>query len=70
MDYSEVTTHNGKKVFRYMKAIPTGDVCLSCHGSNINEPVANKINSLYPDDKAKGFSKGDIRGAFTIIQDI
>ncbi len=68
MEYSELTEHNGEKVFRYMKAIPTSEVCLKCHGSNVPQPIASKINSLYPDDKATGFNKGDIRGAFTVIQ--
>ncbi len=75
LEYSELTEpefskHGGEKVFRYMKAIPTAEVCLKCHGSNIAPPIANKINKLYPDDKATGFNKGDIRGAFTVIQTI
>ncbi len=70
IEYSELTEHNGEKVFRYMKAIPTGEVCLMCHGSNVSQPVVNKINSLYPDDKATGFNKGDIRGAFSVIQTV
>jgi hypothetical protein len=70
IDFGEVTEVDGKQVFRYMKAIPTGDVCLKCHGGNIAEPVAAKLSTLYPDDMATGFSKGDIRGAFTVIQSI
>ena len=70
IEYSELTEHNGKKVFRYMKAIPTGEVCLKCHGNNVPQPVVSKINSLYPDDKATGFNKGDIRGAFSVIQTV
>lgn len=68
LEYSEVTEHDGKKVFRYMKAIPTDGVCLNCHGMNVSQPFVSKINSLYTDDKATGFKKGDIRGAFTVIQ--
>ncbi len=70
MDYSELTELDGKKVFRYMKAIATAEVCLKCHGSNVAPPIVAKINSLYPEDKATGFKKGDIRGAFTVIQPI
>ena len=70
LDYYELTEHDGKKVFRYMKAIPTMEACLNCHGSDIAEPLAAKINSLYPDDMATGFAVGDIRGAFTVIQAI
>jgi len=70
MEFSELTEHEGKKVFRYMKAIPTAEVCLKCHGSNVAQPITSKINSLYPDDKATGFKMGDIRGAFSVIQPI
>jgi hypothetical protein len=55
---------------RMMKAIPTGAVCLKCHGSNIAEPVQASLNELYPEDQATGFSLGDIRGAFTIHKTI
>lgn len=64
--HSEVVEEDGKKVFRMMVAIPTGGVCLNCHGSNLKPEVAAKIDALYPTDKARGFAKGDIRGAFTI----
>jgi hypothetical protein len=66
MEHSEVVEHTGQKIFRYMKPIPTGDICLTCHGGDIKEPVAKQLNTLYPEDKARGFKKGDIRGAFTI----
>jgi len=70
MDFFEVSNVDGNQVFRYMKAIPTAEVCLKCHGSDIAPPLAEKIQSLYPDDKATGFSKGDIRGAFSVIQNL
>ncbi len=70
IEYSELTERNGEKIFRYMKAIPTAEICLKCHGSNIAPPIASKIDLLYPDDKAIGFSAGDIRGAFTVIKTI
>jgi hypothetical protein len=70
LEFSEVTEHDGQKVFRYMKAIPTGEVCLVCHGSNVSDPIVARINSLYPNDTATGFKKGDIRGAFTVIQPV
>ena len=65
IEYSEITQQNGNRVFRYMKAIPTDDVCLVCHGANIADSVSTTISKLYPDDQATGFSKGDIRGAFS-----
>lgn len=66
IQFSEVVDLNGKKEFRFMKAIPTGEVCVSCHGANLKPEVAAKLDELYPTDEARGFSKGDIRGAFTL----
>jgi len=65
LEYAEKVMENGQPVFRYMKAIPTGDVCLTCHGTNLAPKVAQKIKQLYPNDQAIGFNKGDIRGAFS-----
>jgi hypothetical protein len=57
-----------KTVFRYMKAIPTAELCVACHGAEIPPDVAAKLEELYPQDKARGFQPGDIRGAFTITR--
>ena len=64
----EVVKSGGARVFRYMKAIPTGKPCLACHGGDIKPAVAAKLDELYPEDRARGFAVGDIRGAFTIEQ--
>ena len=68
MAYFEAVETNGKKNFRFMKAIPTAEVCLKCHGTDIAPEVKAKLQEIYPDDKATGFKLGDIRGAFTISQ--
>ena len=69
MEHYEVVTMDGKQVFRYMKAIPTAEKpCLVCHGANIDPKVAATIDKYYPNDQARGYKAGDIRGAFTIIQ--
>ena len=52
--------------FQLIKAIPTGSLCLKCHGNNINPSLQATINRLYPHDQATGFSLGDIRGAFVV----
>ncbi|WP_338411399.1 DUF3365 domain-containing protein [Pseudoalteromonas nigrifaciens] len=49
-----------------VKAIPTGQACLACHGSELKPEVKNKLTELYPSDKATGFNLGDIRGAFVV----
>ncbi len=63
---AEVVEEQGRKVLRLMKAIPTAELCLKCHGGEIEGPVAAKLDELYPDDKARGFKAGDLRGAFTL----
>jgi len=63
---SEATTQNETHELRMMKAIPTGAVCLTCHGTNIEPSIQTKLNDLYPEDQATGFALGDIRGAFTL----
>ncbi|MEQ1638779.1 MAG: DUF3365 domain-containing protein [Methylococcales bacterium] len=54
--------------FRFMKAIPTGNVCLGCHGTNISPAVTAKLAELYPLDKATGYKEGDLRGAFVAVK--
>jgi len=66
LEYSEVVDTAHGTEFRYMKAIGTETACLTCHGSNISEPVKARLDALYPNDKARGYSEGDIRGAFTL----
>lgn len=66
LEYAEIITDDSMKVFRYMKAIPTGGLCLQCHGDKLKSDVQQLIKKLYPRDKAIGFKKGDIRGAFTL----
>ena len=66
LERSEIADVAGVSTFRYMKAIPTAEPCLTCHGGNVAEPVKAKLAELYPQDQATGYQGGDIRGAFTI----
>ena len=68
LEYSQITEYQGKRAFRYMKAIPAGEVCMTCHGENISQELRARIRQLYPEDKATGFRVGDIRGAFTVVK--
>ncbi len=52
--------------FRMMKAIATGEPCLACHGKNIEPALAAVIDVGYPQDEARGFALGELRGAFTL----
>ena len=70
LDHAETVVADGQRTFRYMKAIPTQPVCIACHGTSIAPEVTARLDVLYPDDRARGFSVGDIRGAFSITQPV
>ena len=53
----------------YMRAIRINTpVCLTCHGpkEDLAPEVLDQLNALYADDRATGFSEGDLRGAFVV----
>ena len=52
--------------FRYMRAIATGEPCLACHGSAIKPELVQLLDRHYPQDQARGFAAGELRGAFTL----
>ena len=62
----EVVEKNGLRTFRFMKAIPVAEPCLTCHGETIKEPVKARLAGLYPEDRATGYKVGEIIGAFTL----
>ena len=72
LEKGEVVTLDGKKVYRYMKALPTQDLCLQCHGTpdRISPAVQAKLKDLYPNDKAVGYAPAEIRGAITLKKPI
>jgi hypothetical protein len=66
--HAEVVEQDGGRTFRFMKAIPTGKLCLACHGTEISPEVAEVLDRQYPSDQARGFREGDLRGAFTLTK--
>lgn len=68
LEKGEVVTEDGTKSYRYMKALPTVEVCTNCHGTQdkLAPGVRERLAALYPHDKAVGYSAGQIRGAITI----
>ena len=68
--YDVTVTKEGQKLFRYMRPILTGDMCLGCHGPAVPQDIKQEIARSYPDDKATGFNLGELRGAFTLVQEV
>jgi len=70
LGWTETVEINGAKEFRFMKAIPTGEVCLRCHGSELAPEISAVIAELYPEDLATGYKEGEIRGAFVVTREV
>jgi len=67
----QVQEIDGKMVGYY--PIITNQMCLQCHGnteSQITTATLNKINELYPNDKATGYFENQLRGIWVIEMDI
>jgi hypothetical protein len=52
----------------YYRPVITGELCLKCHGEK--EKMAPEarimIDLIYPDDRATGYGKGDLRGLIRV----
>jgi predicted amidohydrolase len=66
LESAAIVATNGQREFRYLKAIPTAPLCLTCHGEQIPAPVQAALQERYPRDTAVGFRVGDLRGAFSL----
>lgn len=68
LERAELVQQDGRAVYRYMRALPTQELCLGCHGTpeRLTPAVKERLAALYPDDRAVGYSLGQIRGAMTI----
>jgi type IV secretory pathway TrbL component len=62
-----VSTPSGKQ-FRYAKALPVQQMCLTCHGdpASIPDGVKARLAAEYPLDKATGYAPGMVRGIVSI----
>lgn len=68
LERAEVVMEGGQAVRRYIRALPTMELCVNCHGrpERLNPAAAARIAELYPADRAVGYQVGEIRGAITL----
>ncbi|MDE2614002.1 MAG: DUF3365 domain-containing protein [Burkholderiales bacterium] len=68
LERAEVVMEGGQVVRRYIRALPTMELCVNCHGrpERLNPAAAARIRQLYPADRAVGYQVGEIRGAITL----
>jgi len=67
LEYTEVATAGDMGERRWMKPIMTGPLCLTCHGTTLAPEVVAAVEASYPQDRAVGFSAGELRGAFYVV---
>lgn len=60
-----VADADGGRRVRFAAPIPVEAPCLTCHGAPdvIPASVAERLDAHYPEDAARGYALGDIRGA-------
>lgn len=68
LEAGEIVQTPEGRVFRYMKALPVQEACLTCHGdaAKLTPELKAKLATLYPKDQATGYELGQIRGALTV----
>lgn len=68
MEYSATVQQDGVTEHRYMKAIATDPLCVTCHGQQLAPALRAAITAKYPADAATGFDVGDLRGAIYVVR--
>jgi hypothetical protein len=67
LEFTETVESGDMLERRWMKPIMTAPLCLACHGQTLAPGVAEALATEYPRDEARGFSAGELRGAFYVI---
>ncbi len=68
---SPAKLEKGEKIgneYRFVKALPVQGLCLGCHGpaEKLKPAVQATLGQHYPNDKATGYSEGQIRGVISV----
>jgi hypothetical protein len=58
-------TVDGRPGVRYLRRITVRRACLACHGAKEERPAF--VRERYPEDRAFGFSEGDLRGVYSVF---
>lgn len=68
---SPAKLEKGEKIgneYRFVKALPVQALCLTCHGAadQLSPAIRAALGQHYPDDRATGYSEGQIRGVISV----
>ena len=64
-EYEVISQADGGYLY-YQPIVIKNPLCLQCHGKNVKPAVAKAINALYPEDNAKRYKIGDLRGMVVV----
>jgi len=67
-NYIEKKNYGVYEYYNYYKPLIIEGMCLNCHGypSEMEKDVVETINKLYPNDRAMGYKKGELRGVIHV----
>jgi hypothetical protein len=68
-EFRDTVREGGRSYLRYMKPIVIqSELCLTCHGpaEKLDAEVKAKLDALYPQDQARDYRVGDLRGAISV----
>jgi hypothetical protein len=54
--------------YRYMQAQGVEPVCLVCHGELLSASVKEMLDQYYPNEQARGYAMGQLRGAISLTK--
>jgi hypothetical protein len=67
---ADVVRSDGARAARLLKPLTVEPACLVCHGPSPAPEVASVLAARYPEDRAVGYSAGDLRGALWVEVEI
>ena len=67
-EYYVSNNYDGKRTLRYLRPLKIKKVCLNCHGKtkDLAPGINDFLKANYPNDKATGYSLGEVRGAVSV----
>jgi hypothetical protein len=68
LEIGEIVDEPAGRYYRYVKAIPVGSLCVTCHGprDQLAPSIVEQLGKEYPHDRAVGYTPGQVRGGVTV----
>lgn len=66
LEVAEIVTEEGKQIFRWIRPIVMGEMCIVCHGEEIDPRLIVLLNQEYPLDEAVDYHETDLGGAYSV----